>query len=143
MTAHSLPKAVALRGDPYEGELRKASDTIAGIVRLRIGRELPSRVAFQSQGMGARGPNGEPIEWLGPEVRTVLDEAAADGRRSVVFAPVGFLADHVEILYDLDIEARALAEERGLRYLRAASLNADADLVEVLGDIARPLLGHA
>jgi ferrochelatase len=142
MTAHSLPTAVVARGDPYEGEVRKASEAIAAIVRRRIGRDQRTRVAFQSQGIGARGSNGELIEWLGPDVRTVLDEVAARGDRSVVLAPIGFLADHVEILYDLDIETRSMAEERGLRYARAASLNADDDLVDVLAEVARPLLGH-
>jgi ferrochelatase len=59
-----------------------------------------------------------------------------------VFAPIGFLADHVEILYDLDIEAAAMARERGLAFARSRSLNADDDLVDVLADVARPLLGH-
>jgi ferrochelatase len=142
MTAHSLPRSVVTRGDPYEDELRKAAAAIAAIVRRRAGHDVRSRVAFQSQGIGARGPNGEPIEWLGPDLRTVLDEVAERGDRWVVLAPIGFLADHVEILYDLDIEARKMAEERGLRYARAASLNADDDLVDVLADVARPLLGH-
>jgi ferrochelatase len=142
MTAHSLPKAVVARGDPYEDELRKAAAAVAAIVRRRIGHDVRTRVAFQSQGIGARGPNGEPIEWLGPDLRSVLDEVAERGDRWVVLAPVGFLADHVEILYDLDIEARAMAEERSLGFARAASLNADDDLVDVLADVARPLLGH-
>jgi protoporphyrin/coproporphyrin ferrochelatase len=142
MTAHSLPKAVVLRGDPYEEEVRKAAEAIAEIVRGRIGHDVSANVAYQSQGLGVRGPDGKPIEWLGPDVRTVLDEAAARGDRSVVFAPIGFLADHVEILYDLDVEARAMAEERSLGYVRAASLNADDDLVDVLAGVARPLLGH-
>ena len=59
-----------------------------------------------------------------------------------MLAPIGFLADHVEILYDLDIDARAMAKERELEYCRTPSLNADDDFVDALADVARPLLGH-
>jgi protoporphyrin/coproporphyrin ferrochelatase len=140
MTAHSLPRAVVARGDPYADEVQWAAKDIARRVRAQVGDPLRCAVAFQSQGLGARGPDGKPIEWLGPDVRTVLDEARALGGRRVVFAPVGFLADHVEILYDLDIEARAMAEDRGLEYARAVSLNTDDDFVEVLAEVAAPLL---
>jgi ferrochelatase len=141
MTAHSLPRSVIDAGDPYERELRGAAAAVADRVRERLGREVPWQLAFQSQGMGA-GPGGRPIEWLGPDLKAALDEAVAAGARRVVFAPIGFLADHVEILYDLDIEARAMVEARGLAYARAASLNADEDLVEVLAAVAAPLLRH-
>ena len=140
LTAHSLPKAIVDRGDPYERDVRSAAEAIAAKVRSEIARDVRFAVAFQSQGMSAPGPDGRPLEWLGPELRTALDEAAARGDGSVVLAPVGFLADHVEILYDLDIEARAMARERNLQYVRAASLNADDDFVDVLSAIARPLL---
>jgi ferrochelatase len=141
MTAHSLPKEVIDSGDPYETHVRAAAERIAAIVRARIGPSVHSAVAFQSQGIGARGRDGKPIEWLGPDVRTALDDLAARGEKGVVFAPVGFLADHVEILYDLDVDARRMAEDRGLHYVRSASLNADDDLVDVLADVAKPLLG--
>ena len=92
-------------------------------------------MAFQSQGMG-----GQPGDWLGPDLPTALDDAEARGIKNVVLAPIGFLADHVEILYDLDIEAAALARDRGMRAERAASMNDDDDLVAVVADVARPLL---
>jgi protoporphyrin/coproporphyrin ferrochelatase len=139
MTAHSLPKEVVLRGDPYEDEVRGAADAIASIVRERIGEDLRHTVAFQSQAIDG---GSEGMEWLGPDLGTVLDQAMGRGNRQVVLAPIGFLADHVEVLYDLDIQARAMAEERGLGYSRAASLNADDDLVDVLARVVRPLLGH-
>jgi ferrochelatase len=142
MTAHSLPKAAVVRGDPYEDDVRSAAKAIAATVCARIGEDVRCTVAFQSQGMGDSGPGGKPIEWLGPDLRAALDEASARGDRRVVLAPIGFLADHVEILYDLDIHARAMAKERKLEYLRTPSLNADDDLVEALADVARPLLGH-
>jgi len=139
MTAHSLPKVVVERGDPYESEVRAAAAETASLLRAGAGQDVPCTVAFQSQALDV-GPGGKPIEWLGPDLRTVLDEAQARGDRRVVFAPIGFLADHVEVLYDLDIEARAMAEARGLAYGRAASLNADDDFVEVLAGLATPLL---
>jgi ferrochelatase len=143
MTAHSLPKSVVVRGDPYESELRAAARAIAADVGLLLGREVRQTLAFQSQALGARGADGNPIEWLGPDLGASLDAIAERGDSTVVVAPIGFLADHVEILYDLDIEARALAEKRDLAYLRAASLNADDDLVDALADVAQPLLAHA
>ncbi len=141
MTAHSLPKAVVARGDPYADEVAWAADDIAARVRARVGAAVRHTVAFQSQGLAGKGPGGVAIEWLGPDLRAALDAARENGSRRVVLAPVGFLADHVEILYDLDVEARSLAEERALSYGRAASLNADDDLVEAIADVARPLLG--
>jgi ferrochelatase len=131
LSAHSLPRAVIDRGDPYEREVRAA----AAAVVERLGAGVHAAVAFQSQGFGAG-------EWLGPDLRATLEAAAARGDRRVVLAPIGFLADHVEILYDLDVEAAAMARERGLAYARSASLNDDDDLVDVLADVARPLLAH-
>ena len=75
--------------------------------------------------------------------RAVIDDCRARGDRHVVFAPIGFLADHVEILYDLDIEARGWAAERGLAYYRTRSLNVSEPLVRALVHVIEPLLHHA
>ncbi|HEY1697514.1 MAG TPA: ferrochelatase [Polyangiaceae bacterium] len=131
LSAHSLPRAVVDRGDPYEREVRAA----AAEVSERLGPGVRAAVAFQSQGFGGGA-------WLGPDLPAVLDEAAARGDTRVVFAPIGFLADHVEILYDLDVEAAALAAARGMTSVRSPSLNDDDDLVDVLAGVARPLLAH-
>jgi ferrochelatase len=129
-TAHSLPVAVVRAGDPYEVEVRASADAIA----LELGSQKPSsEVAFQSQGMGGG-------QWLGPDLPTALDAARAAGKKHVLVAPIGFLADHVEILYDLDIEAEALAKERGLTLSRTRSLNASDGLLDALEHVARPLL---
>ncbi|MBV9947484.1 MAG: ferrochelatase, partial [Myxococcales bacterium] len=142
MTAHSLPRSVIAAGDPYEAEVRAAAEAIAAIVRQGASRPVRSAVAFQSQGLSDPAPGARRIEWLGPDLASSLDAVAAEGASGgVVFAPIGFLADHVEILYDLDVEARALCAARGLAYARAASLNDDDDLVDVLAAVARPLLG--
>lgn len=132
-TAHSLPRSSIDAGDPYEREFRATIDAV--VASSNRARRVHRAVAFQSQGIGSG------VEWLGPDVPAALDQARARGDAHVVFASIGFLADHVETLYDLDIEARAMAAQRGLGYARARSLDASDDLVEALADVARPLLG--
>jgi len=135
-TAHSLPVSVIEAGDPYEVEVRaSAEDVVARVRELAPGRFVDHGVAFQSQGMST-GAGGRPMAWLGPDLRTQLEVLAARGRKEVVVAPIGFLADHVEILYDLDIEARSWAEELGITLRRAPSLNASDGLVDALASVA-------
>jgi len=138
MTAHSLPRSVIDAGDPYEREVRSSAALIAELVAARAIPRVRFAVAFQSQGLAGAGAS----PWLGPDISTTLDTARARGDRRVVFAPIGFLADHVEVLYDLDVEARAMAAERGLSYARSRSLNSDDDFIEVLADVSAPLLLH-
>ena len=134
-SAHSLPKFLIDQGDAYEKDFRASVATIVGA----LGPEAPPHViAFQSQGMNT--PGERPVQWLGPELAPTLDDAKARGAKHVIFAPVGFLADHVEILYDLDLEAKHWAEERGLGYSRIRSLNADDDFADVVAGLAKPLL---
>ena len=129
LTAHSLPARVVAAGDPYEREVRASA---AGVTERVAGAFAEVKVAFQSQGFG----DGE---WLGPGIPETLDALRGKVKR-VVFAPVGFLADHVEIRYDLDIEAKSLAESRGLAFSRTESLNDADDFVDVLAGIAREKL---
>jgi ferrochelatase len=131
LTAHSLPRAVIEQGDPYEREVRAS----AAAIEKRLGADVRTVVVFQSQGM-----SDTPGGWLGPDIPSVLDLARARGDARVVAAPIGFLADHVETLYDLDIEAAAMARNRGLAWVRTPSLDDHDDLVEVLADVAQPLL---
>jgi ferrochelatase len=137
MTAHSLPRSIIEAGDPYEREVRASAAAVGALVATSRAT-VRFEVAFQSQGFA--GPSSP---WLGPDIPTTLDVVKARGDRRVVFAPIGFLADHVEVLYDLDVEARALAKDRGLSYARARSLNADEDFVEVLAAVSSALLRHA
>jgi protoporphyrin/coproporphyrin ferrochelatase len=138
MTAHSLPTFIVKQGDPYEEEVRASAMMIA----LRLGPNAPDYVvAFQSQGMSGPGPGGKPVEWLGPDLRSAIDAAAHDGMRHLVVAPIGFLADHVEILYDIDIEAKAWAQERKIVLHRSESLNDGDGMVRAVVEVARPLLG--
>jgi len=123
-TAHSLPERILREGDPYPDEVRATMEAV--IARLPAGQ--PTTFAYQSQGRS-------PEPWLGPEVEPTLDALAADGGPGVVIAPIGFLSDHVETLYDIDIEFRARAEKLGLRLERMAMLNASDDLADTLAEL--------
>ena len=116
-TAHSLPERVVRDGDAYPDEVRATVGAV--IAQLPAGQ--PTTFAYQSQGRS-------PEPWLGPDVESTLDQLAADGVPGVVIAPIGFLSDHVETLYDIDIEFAARAEKLGLRLERMAMLN-DADVL--------------
>jgi protoporphyrin/coproporphyrin ferrochelatase len=140
MTAHSLPRSVIESGDPYERDVRSAAQRIVTAVRRRTVFPAQFTLAFQSQGMA--GADGNPTAWLGPDLRSTFDEAAARGQRHVLVAPIGFLADHVEILYDLDIEAREMAQDRGLTFSRIPSLNADDDFMGLLEEVVRSALAR-
>jgi ferrochelatase len=131
LTAHSLPKAAIAAGDAYEKEFRGSCDDVVKEVRKRASFG-ESVVAFQSAGMSGG-------DWLGPDLRTSLEGLSKRGVKSVVVAPIGFLADHVEILYDLDIEARTWAGELGIVLYRSASLNAGDALVDALAVVAQNL----
>jgi ferrochelatase len=133
-TAHSLPVAVIRGGDPYEREFRASADAVVAELRRRGAAFGEVRVAFQSQGIGTN------MEWLGPDLETTLKDLAAAGARRVLVAPIGFLADHVEILYDLDIEAKASAEALGMTLYRSASLNDGDGMVAALEAVVRGLV---
>jgi ferrochelatase len=126
LSAHSLPSVAIQRGDPY-AELVAAS---AKAIAARLGR--PVQLCYQSQG-------ADGGQWLGPGVRETLTALAAGtgGHRSVTWAPFGFLADHVETLYDLDIEAQAIAKELGVELTRVPALNQHPGLIEALSAVAR------
>jgi ferrochelatase len=127
-TAHSLPERILAAADPYPDELRATAEAVAGAARL--GRW---RVAWQSAGRTA-----DP--WLGPDILEVLAQIASAGASGVVVCPAGFVADHLEVLYDLDIEAVGAARELGLPFARTASPNADPRLAATLADVVTPLL---
>jgi protoporphyrin/coproporphyrin ferrochelatase len=131
-TAHSLPLAVIRQGDPYPKEVSAAAEAVA----LRAGLANPHRVVYQSQG-------ATPDPWLGPTVHESLLEIAGHGAKDVIFCPIGFLSDHIEILYDLDIEARAHAERAGLSFHRTESLNASPPLVAAIAAVAARLASLA
>jgi len=122
-TAHSLPERILAEGDPYREQLLSTSRLVAA----RAGLERWS-FAFQSA-----SATGEP--WLGPDVLEELERLRAAGVRRVVVAPIGFVSDHLEILWDLDVEARERAEELGLELRRMKSLNDDPRFVHALAGL--------
>jgi ferrochelatase len=123
-TAHSLPARVVAQGDPYPDELART----AALVAARLGID-GYEFAYQSAGR-----TGEP--WLGPDILAEIRRLAAQGVPGLVIRPVGFVADHLEVLYDIDIEARAVAHEAGIRLERARSMNTDPTFIAGLADIA-------
>ncbi len=124
-TAHSLPRKLLEEGDDYEKELRETMDLI-----LKRVRPVRARMAYQSAGR-----TDEP--WLGPSLGETLARLAEEGERAAFIVPFGFISDHLELLYDLDIEARATAEGLGMAFDRAASLNTDPMFIEAMASAVR------
>jgi ferrochelatase len=124
-TAHSVPVAMA-EASPYVADLTAATRAVAQ--RLHHARWS---IAYQSRSGAPRDP------WLEPDIGDVLRRLAADGERHAVVVPIGFVCDHVELLYDLDVEARALARERGLAMHRAAAVNDHPEFIAMLADLVR------
>lgn len=122
-TAHSLPERILKDNDPYPREVRGTLEAVVAMVRPQTWR-----FAFQSQGR-----SNEP--WLGPTVEETLDELHALGFRHVLMAPIGFVSDHVEILYDIDIEFKNRAADMDMQLERIAMLNATPPFVETLADV--------
>jgi ferrochelatase len=112
-TAHSVPVRTIEAGDNYERQTRETAELVAAAVPEIEGNW---RFAFQSQGMSGG-------EWLGPTVESVIDELAAAGNKHLFLQPIGFVCDHVEVLYDVDIAFKKYAAERGIALSRPESLN--------------------
>lgn len=124
-SAHSLPQRILAEGDPYPQELL---ETVWGVVRQL--EPVPWRFAYQSA-------SGTPEPWLGPDVSAVLGDLAATGHRHVLIAPIGFVCDHVEVLYDVDIQYRQQAQALGLHLERTESLNTSPLLIQALARLVR------
>lgn len=122
--AHSLPMRMIEQGDPYADQL---ADT-AGAVAARLGLDN-WHLAYQSVSAAAREP------WLGPSVEAVMEQLAADGSNAVLVDPIGFISDHVETLYDNDVEHRAAASSLGLEFHRCRCLNDHPGLIAALADL--------
>jgi ferrochelatase len=122
-TAHSVPAKLSEQGDRYEDEVRESAGAVAEAAG--VGRW---RVAWQSAGRTDEA-------WLGPDVRDVIAEIPESGATAVVVCPIGFVSDHLEVLYDIDVEAAAAAERVGLAFARTASFNDDARFCEVLAHV--------
>jgi ferrochelatase len=142
-TAHSLPTRVM-----EDGSLRCKTCDCAGSCRYRDGLQETADLVSETIGLGnygiawqSAGRTADP--WWGPPVEESILEAAAMGHRAVVVCSAGFVADHLEILYDLDIEAKAVAEGAGIRFARTKMPNADPGYLDVLAEVVRDHLAEA
>lgn len=124
-SAHSLPERIRQWNDPYERELAESAAAVATRIGLR-----DWRFAWQSA-----GGSGEP--WIGPDILDYLDTLHAEGVRDVLQVPIGFLCDHLETMYDIDIEAKGKAAELGMTLHRTQLPNARPELVRALADVVR------
>jgi ferrochelatase len=126
-TAHSLPERIREIGDSYPEQLLESAELVASAAGLRRWQ-----VAWQSAGR-------TPEPWLGPDIRDVVRQLAeldgSEGVDGVVVCPIGFVTDHLEVLYDLDVELAAVAAEVGLAFRRTTSLNDDPRFIRVLADV--------
>lgn len=140
-TAHSLPERILREGDPYDRQVRETAAAVAQEVAERTGRRFHRagartgdrggwHVAYQSAG-------ARPEPWLGPSLEEVMVRLAREGRRNLLAAPVGFVSDHVEVLFDLDVEAVARARSLRVRFERTESLNASPAFIDALADVVR------
>jgi ferrochelatase len=127
-TAHSLPVKVIESGDRYADEVAATARAVAeraGIARFEY--------AYQSAGR-------TPEPWIGPDLGAVIGQLAAAGVRSILVVPIGFVCDHTEILFDIDIQAARLAREAGTSLRRSESLNTSPTFIRALEDIVRTML---
>jgi ferrochelatase len=124
-TAHSLPANLPDVGS-YEQQIRVSSALVAEKLAWKNWR-----VAYQSR-------SGRPEDpWLEPDIVTALGELAEQGHTAAVVAPIGFVCDHVEVLYDLDIEAAAAADTAGMTFIRAPTVGVHPSFIRTLADVAR------
>ncbi len=121
-SAHSLPARLIKMGDPYDDQLK----TNAKIVAERLGK-VDWMFSYQSA-----AHTGEP--WLGPQLEEVIPDLAKEGYKHVLVAPLGFVCDHVEVLYDIDIEAKQIAQEHGIQLERIEMMNSDPVFIEAVAD---------
>ncbi len=127
-TAHSLPQRIVDAGDPYPDELRSTAEAVAGRIGLTEGADW--QIAWQSAGR-------TPEPWIGPDILAVIDSLAEADVTGVIVSACGFVADHLEVLYDLDIEAAGRAASHGLAFDRTACVNDDATIMAALAERVR------
>jgi len=125
-TAHSLPERIRTWNDPYEAQLQESAELVARAAGLPAFRR-----AWQSA-----GGTGEP--WIGPDILDYLDTLKAEGVRNVLQVPIGFVSDHLEVLFDIDIEAKDKARELGMVLHRTELPNAKPEFIKVLADVVGP-----
>ena len=124
-SAHSLPVRIIREGDPYADQLRESAELIAQAANLP-----PERWSWSYQSAGR-----SPEPWLGPQIEDYIPVLAEQGIRDIISIPIGFVCDHVEILYDIDIKAQGVAHELGIRLERPAALNDDPQFIAALAEL--------
>ena len=136
-TAHSVPQRTITEGDPYESQSRETAALVAKTAGLA---DEDWSFAFQSQGMSGGPVSGNA--WIGPTVEDMILRWKEKGHIGVFIQPVGFLCDHVEVLYDIDIGFKGFAAKRGMQLWRAESLNDSPMLIAALADLTRSRLSQ-
>jgi ferrochelatase len=127
-SAHSLPERILQAGDPYVDQLHATADAVARAVQ-------PARWVVGWQSAARTGD-----DWLGPDITEIIEDEAARGAPAIVICPCGFVSDHLEVLYDVDIEAAKLAEKLGIEFTRTAMPNDDPDFLDTLAAVVRRTL---
>lgn len=125
LSAHSLPVRIVKMGDPYDDQLQETARLVAERAGLR-----PDQWSWSYQSAGR-----SPEPWLGPQLEAYLPELAHRGIRKIVSVPIGFVCDHVEILYDIDIQAQGVASEVGIELVRPPALNTDPLFIRQLAEL--------
>jgi ferrochelatase len=131
-TAHSVPESMAAASGPAGQAYPAQLAEVAGLVAARLGR-TSWQLAYSSRS----GPPAQP--WLGPDVSDALAELARSGSAGVVLVPIGFVSDHMEVIFDLDVQARQTADRLGLPIVRAATPGTDAGFVAMISDLVRDM----
>lgn len=127
-SAHSLPERILRENDPYPDEL---AETVS-LVMEKVGGN-PHRFAYQSQGR-------TPEPWLGPDAAAVIDQIHGEGHRNLIMAPIGFISDHMETLFDVDVMYREQCGAAGIHFERAGSLNASPHIIGAMAAAVRGAL---
>jgi ferrochelatase len=132
LSAHSLPVRILKEGDPYDSQLRESAALIATEAGLR---DEQWSWSYQSAGRS-------PEPWLGPQLQDHIADLARQGVKNIVSVPIGFVSDHVEILFDIDIQAQEVAQSLGIRLVRPPALNTDPLFIAQLAELVQEKLNH-
>jgi ferrochelatase len=127
-SAHSLPERILRTGDPYADQLRETGEAVA------------ARMGLDSWQIGWQSAGRTTDPWIGPDILDVVAELAREGRRGIVVCPCGFVSDHLEVLYDVDIECKRAAAQLGIELERTASPNDEPAFLDVLATVVRKKL---
>lgn len=122
-TAHSLPERILEVNDPYPTQLHETGDAVA------------KKLGLNNYSFGWQSAGRTAEKWIGPDILDVLREVQREGEDEIVICPAGFVSDHLEVLYDVDIECQALAKELGIHLVRTRSLNAEPQFLEMLAGV--------